>query len=131
MTDEEIEAALENHKDIIHRDCSACAYRNGHRLGTYSCNSTQLAKDTLDYINRLKAEKEQFEKRLQISPFGDDKIDELEEALKFIRISKEQIRKDTAREIFDYILHLSAPFTADIKALAEKYEVEIVEENKE
>lgn len=65
MTDKEIEEALENHKDIVQRDCSVCPYRNGHRLATYSCNSTQLAKDALDYINRLKSEKQTAKTQLK------------------------------------------------------------------
>lgn len=65
MTDKEIEEALENHKDIAQRDCSVCPYRNGHRLGDYSCNSIQLAKDALGYINRLKQEKQTAKTQLK------------------------------------------------------------------
>jgi hypothetical protein len=40
----------------------------------------------------LHQENEKYKKRLQISPFGDDKIDELEQALEFIRFENENLK---------------------------------------
>jgi predicted RNA-binding protein Jag len=40
---------------------------------------------------------EQLRERLQISPYGDDKIDELEQTLEFVKFENQQLRGDVAK----------------------------------
>lgn len=48
-------------------------------------------------IETLKEENEQLKERLQISPFGDDKIDELEEAIENLKFQYDQLKKENEK----------------------------------
>jgi hypothetical protein len=58
--------------------------------GTYKDEYIAIAIEN----SRLKKENEKYKSRLQISPYGDDKIDELESAMEFIIFENLQLRKD-------------------------------------
>jgi FtsZ-binding cell division protein ZapB len=62
---------------------------------------TSVEQDLFDTIETLQAENEQlkadcdrFKERLQISPYGDDKIDELDEALENCKFQYEQLKQE-------------------------------------
>ena len=50
--------------------------------------ATRYMEKAADLENEVK----KLQDRLQISPYGDDKIDELEQAIEFIRFDKEQLQ---------------------------------------
>ena len=64
--------------------------------GTYADENIELMIENNELQERLKEanqEIEQERERLQISPYGDDKIDELEQALEFSNFENEQLKK--------------------------------------
>lgn len=50
--------------------------------------------ELIEMVEALQQENEQLKGRLQISPYGDDKIDELEEALENCKFQYENIKKE-------------------------------------
>lgn len=55
-----------------------------------------------EHIKLIKSDKRRIklEERLQISPYGDDKIDELEQALDFCKFENEQLKKQNTKGEF-------------------------------
>lgn len=98
MTDEEIEKALTQCGDLSEFDCTECPLE-----GNALCFSI-IRENALNYINRLKAKNKELQdknrrvldwKRRQ-EKFNNEMIDRFDEELKK---QKEQVRKDTAKEI--------------------------------
>lgn len=127
MTDELIEKCLEY---CVDKRCQECAHQN-----ELYCNRV-LMTDALDYINRLKEKSKargEMNNRL-LKMFGD-----LTQAKNFVEIYttsemvehiREETRKETAKEIFDYIYKSGvinvAPDTIKM-FFKEKYGVEVEE----
>lgn len=100
MTDEEIEKAVKSLKWVANQIPRNLGDSNDEKM--LSCIKL-YCENGAEAIKCLKEENERLRKRLQISPFGDDKIDELELAVKFLQIDKEQVRKNTAKEILQWV----------------------------
>ena len=100
MTDEEIEKAVKSLKWVENQILRNLADNNYEKI--LSCIKL-YCENAEEAIKCLKEESEKLRKRLQISPYGDDKIDELELAVKFLQIDKEQVRKNTAKEILQWV----------------------------
>ncbi len=120
MTNEEIIKALQEADDLA-------------IYGDVDCGDVLAYINHLKYeIKSLKEDNERYIERLEISPYGDDKIDELEQALSFARRTKEEVRKETIRKILRELLDYckgqgDVCYDIDIKELAEKYGVEVEE----
>lgn len=59
-----------------------------------------LMLDYADFIETIEAQRQEIErlkKRLQVSPYGDDKIDELEEAIENLRFQNKQLQAQAAQ----------------------------------
>lgn len=115
MTDEEIEKALEICKSES-LPCYECAYWNISTQG-YNCRNA-LIRDVFDYINRLKAENAM----LRISDDSKGKCT-LEQHGEIHRLQDElkQVRKDTAKEIFQAIYNWEEIGFFKIKWFAKEY----------
>lgn len=112
MTDEEIEKALTQCGDLSEFDCTGCPLE-----GNALCFSI-IRENALNYINRLKAKNKELQdknrrvldwKRRQ-EKFNNEMIDRFDEELKK---QKEQIRKDTAKEILQEVYKLCGNLVAD------------------
>ncbi len=138
MTDEEIEKALTQCGDLSEFDCTGCPLE-----GNALCFSI-IRENALNYINRLKAKNKELQdknrrvldwKRRQ-EKFNNEMIDRFDEELKKL---KEQIRKDTAKEILQELFgarEFEPLYDRDtsgyvrlkeIKELSKKYGVEVDE----
>ncbi len=125
MTDEEIEKALTCHSGNTF--CSECAYR-----GIMGCR-IQVNKEALDYIIRLKAERERLIEQLCQT---EQKLAECEngyEGTLFLErckaeSDKEQIRKKTVREFAETLLsdeYIAYNDPEIVKEVAGKFGVEV------
>jgi hypothetical protein len=63
----------------------------------FIANARQDILEALDALEAETARADRHEARLEISPYGDDKIDELESAIGFVRNSLESAEKDRDR----------------------------------
>lgn len=107
MTDETIERALYNADDIAIDECVDCY-------------------DVYKYIQRLKSENERSK---QSDKSKENCTIEQHAEIQKLRDELKQVRKETAKEILQYVYKLcrnvSKIHLLDIKELAEKYGVEV------
>jgi hypothetical protein len=86
------------------------------RLTVVGIGYTKVVSELKENLDRLNDENAKLKSRLEISPFGDDKIDELEQSIEFLRNNlKNAEEKQTAKTPIsephlwpdgrDYILH--------------------------
>lgn len=134
MIDEQIEKAVKSLKWVANQIPRNLGDSNGEKM--LSCIKL-YCENGAEAIKCIKEENKKLRKRLQISPYGDDKIDELELAVKFLQIDKEQVRKNTAKEILQELFgarEFEPLYDCDtsgyvrlkeIKELSKKYGIEV------
>lgn len=79
---------------------------------------SDLGKLCINVIEEQKKEIERFEDRLQISPYGDDKLDELEQALDFCKFDNEQLKAQNTihKEVLKKAKEVIEHYDTDIKS---------------
>jgi len=69
------------------------------KVATEQLRMVDAAIKALLDVKALQQENEQMKKRLQKSPYGDDKIDELEQALEFVKFNNEQLQAQILTDV--------------------------------
>ena len=100
MTDNEIIKALECCTDESYENCNECPYS----IDTVSCERMKLLEDSLDFINRQKAEIKRLQKEVNlVSIQFQDLQERYEEAQSEIESLKKVVIDDYATEYDDKI----------------------------
>ena len=73
-------------------------------------------------LNELEKENEKLKERLEISPYGDDKIDELEQALSFAK-HEIVVQNKEIRELKDKIIKLTNAWLKHGEGERKRYEL--------